>query len=224
MNEQETLSEKPSTVVERRPLPTVGQVKTFAQAMFTAKRVAPEIVEQRIAICRQCDKRRVTPAGVEWCRNCGCKVSRKSKEIMNLAAYEENLPKWGCKHPLRKQGKGWPKASPQSSVLSPQSADSSGQRVAGPPPKRAGSSGDIAGLPARVAGLPPSSDGLPLRFDGGPARFAGFPPSVPGLPSKFPGLPPNVGGLPSKFPGLPPAGGENRDFPQESPSHVHVTT
>jgi len=39
MNEQETLSEKPSTVVERRPLPTVGQVKTFAQAMFTAKRV-----------------------------------------------------------------------------------------------------------------------------------------------------------------------------------------
>jgi hypothetical protein len=49
MNEQETLPEKPSALVERRPMPTPGQVKTFAQAMFTAKRVAPEVVEQRIA-------------------------------------------------------------------------------------------------------------------------------------------------------------------------------
>jgi hypothetical protein len=104
--------------MERRPLPTPVQVKTFVQAMFTAKRVAPEIVEQRIAICRQCDKRRVTPQGIEWCRNCNCKVSSKSKEIMNLAAYEENLPKWGCKHPLRKQGKGWGAISGQRSALS----------------------------------------------------------------------------------------------------------
>jgi len=31
------------SLVERRPLPTPTRVKTFAQAMFTAKRVPPEV-------------------------------------------------------------------------------------------------------------------------------------------------------------------------------------
>jgi len=139
MTEQTTDAARVGGVVERRPLPTPAQVKTLIEAMFTAKRVAPEIIEQRIAICRECDKRRVTPAGVEWCRNCGCKVSRKSKEIMNLAAYEENLPKWGCKHPQRKQGKGWP-------------VQRSSQGTAdGKPAKDDGGPGGFDGLPARVA-------------------------------------------------------------------------
>jgi len=131
-------SEKANTIIQRRPLPTPAQVKTFAQAMFTAKRVAPGIVEQRIAICRQCDKRRVTPQGVEWCRNCGCKVSSKSKEIMNLAAYEENLPKWGCKHPQRKNGEGWEVQGSAFGV-----AGGSGQTT-GSFSQTAGSSGQLA--------------------------------------------------------------------------------
>ncbi len=94
-------------VVEQRPALTLGQVKTFTQAIFSGKYAAPEVVAQRMAVCRACEKLRVTPTGVEWCGACGCRVSRKDREITNLAAYEENLPKWGCKHPLRKMGKGW---------------------------------------------------------------------------------------------------------------------
>lgn len=107
-----------SPVVQQRPVPTVAQVKNFAMAIFSGKFAVAEIVAQRMATCRQCDKLRVSPAGVEWCGVCGCRVSRKDREITNLAAYEENLPKWGCKHPLRGQGKGWGAISFQLSAVS----------------------------------------------------------------------------------------------------------
>ena len=107
-DQQSSVGSRPAATVQARPAPTVAQVKTFAQAIFSGKYAAPEIVAQRMVICRKCDKLRVTPAGVVWCGACGCRVSRKDREITNLAAYEENLPKWGCKHPLRKKGKGWP--------------------------------------------------------------------------------------------------------------------
>lgn len=106
--------QKPQTageVIQERPPPTMGQVKTFAQAILTGKYVVPEVVAVRLEICRRCEKRRVTPTGIEWCGICGCKVGDKSRQLDNLAAYEENLPKWGCKHPLRRQGKGWPLSS-----------------------------------------------------------------------------------------------------------------
>jgi hypothetical protein len=105
---QRSESDLATPVVQPRPLPGATQIRTFAQAVLTGKYVAPEIVAQRLAICRRCDKRRVTPTGVEWCGICGCKVARKDRQINNLAAYEENLPKWGCKHPHRREGKGWP--------------------------------------------------------------------------------------------------------------------
>jgi len=94
-------------IVQQRPLPRATQIKTFAQAVFIGKYVTPEIVAQRLEICRRCEKRRITPAGVEWCGMCGCKVGDKSRQLDNLAAYEENLPRWGCKHPQRGKGKGW---------------------------------------------------------------------------------------------------------------------
>lgn len=97
-----------SSVVQERPTTTLRQVKTFAEAVIAGRYVAAEVVAERVAVCQQCDKKRVTRAGVEWCAVCGCKVSRKEKEVTNLAAYVENLPKWGCKHPLRKKGHGWP--------------------------------------------------------------------------------------------------------------------
>ncbi len=97
-------------VVQERSLPTIAQAKTFARAILTGKYVAREVVAQRLEICRRCEKRRITQAGVEWCGMCGCKVGRKDRELDNLAAYEEKLPKWGCKHPLRGEGRGWPLA------------------------------------------------------------------------------------------------------------------
>ncbi|MCX6908424.1 MAG: hypothetical protein NTY01_10320 [Verrucomicrobia bacterium] len=100
-------------VVQKRPLPTVAQVKTFAQAILIGKYVPPVMVVKRLEICRRCEKRRVTPVGVEWCGLCGCKVGDKSRQLDNLAAYEENLPRWGCKHPQRGKGKGWPEVSNQ---------------------------------------------------------------------------------------------------------------
>lgn len=133
-------------IVQSRPLPRASQIKTFAQAMFTGKYAAPEVVMQRLEICRRCGKRRITPTGIEWCGICGCKVGNKSRQLDNLAAYEENLPKWGCKHPLRKKGKGWPVA---------QSAKAEGQRqkvemedskplsVNGPPPTSRQRSGGL---------------------------------------------------------------------------------
>jgi hypothetical protein len=95
-------------IVQHRPLPRAAQIKTFTQAVFTGKYAPVEVVAERVVICRQCGMRRITPAGIEWCGICGCKVGRQDRQIDNLAAYEENLPKWGCKHPLRGQGKGWP--------------------------------------------------------------------------------------------------------------------
>ena len=97
-----------ASVVQKRPLPRTAQIKTFVWAMLTGKYVSPEVVAQRIAICRQCDMCRITPRGIEWCGICGCKVGHQDRQIDNLAVYEENLPKWGCKHPLRMKGKGWP--------------------------------------------------------------------------------------------------------------------
>ena len=101
---------KQPQVTQQRRVPTLKQIKTFAQAVFFGTYASPEVVAQRMAICQRCDMRRVTLGGVEWCGVCGCKVSRKDREIDNVAAYEENLPSWGCKHPLRRQGRGGPMA------------------------------------------------------------------------------------------------------------------
>jgi hypothetical protein len=157
MNEQATQSEMVGAVVEQRPVPTLGQVKTLAEAMFTGKFVAPEIVAQRMANCRTCDKLRVTPQGVEWCGVCGCRVSRKDREITNLAAYEENLPKWGCKHPLRKKGKGWGAIGGQLSAIS-------SQQAVGVLPNGSGAPLQVADVPRMVSGaarvtpaVPPAS-------------------------------------------------------------------
>ena len=183
MTEQTTDAARVGGVVERRPLPTPAQVKTLIEAMFTAKRVAPEIIEQRIAICRQCDKRRVTPQGVEWCRNCGCRVSSKSKEIMNLAAYEENLPKWGCKHPQRKQGKGWKEEGrvkkEEGNGGSGQTAGGSGQTTGGFS-QTTGSAGQLDGGFGQTARHSGQMDGVARQTPGGFRQLAGGSGQLPG--------------------------------------------
>lgn len=99
---------KKRPAIENRPAPTVEQVATFAQAVIRGKYVDDDTRLAREAVCANCDKQKMDTNGVPWCAVCGCGTSNAERQIRNLAAYEENLPKWGCKHPERKNGKGWP--------------------------------------------------------------------------------------------------------------------
>jgi hypothetical protein len=89
-----------------RPKP---KLSSFAKAALFGKYTSLEIVNERIEICRECDNfKPFDETKIEGaCIRCGCKVSKEEKSIRNLAAYEENLPEWGCKHKQRSLGKGW---------------------------------------------------------------------------------------------------------------------
>ena len=93
-------------VTTSRPEGTFKQAQSFGQAIVTGKYVANEILKERVAICGKCEFLRIDPNGHEWCAVCGCKTSSEDRKINNLAAYEENLPKWGCKYPKRHYGIG----------------------------------------------------------------------------------------------------------------------
>lgn len=205
-------AQKPAAI-QQRPVPTLGQVKTFAQAMFSGKFAASDVVAQRMAICRKCDKLRVTPTGVVWCGACGCRVSRKDREITNLAAYEENLPKWGCKHPLRKKGKGWGAISGQLSTIAigvppkgsavPRQVSAASLTVPGAPPKVPGVAREVPGAPLevldaprKVSGVPPDGSGAPLEVSGARREVSGVPPEVPDVPRTEAGATPFSGGTP----------------------------
>lgn len=95
-----------SITVENKPLPTPIQIITFAQALVTGRKVSLEIMNERTEICKKCEFARQTDDGDMWCGKCGCSVSTNDKKIQNLAAYEENLPIWGCKYPDKSKG-GW---------------------------------------------------------------------------------------------------------------------
>ncbi len=92
---------------EPRPNPDASQVADFIAAMLLSPRVTDKVRAQRHAQCDKCDRLRVAD-GVKFCGMCGCKVSKRGFNITDLCAYQENLPKWGCKHPERGKGKGWP--------------------------------------------------------------------------------------------------------------------
>jgi hypothetical protein len=92
------------------PAVTAAQVASFLEAMLTAPKVADEIKVEREQTCLKCDMLKVDPrSGVPFCGMCGCRVSAAHEGwfVRNLTAYEENLPKWGCKHPSRRAGRGW---------------------------------------------------------------------------------------------------------------------
>ena len=95
---------------ETRPAPTLGKVISFAEAVATGRYVDAATVAARYAICETCDQARRDADGI-WCGVCGCGVGKDAKRIRNLAAYVERLPKYGCKHPQRAHGKGWPISS-----------------------------------------------------------------------------------------------------------------
>ena len=92
-------------VVDRTP--TARKILSFAKAALSGKYVSAEIVEERMKACGTCEFRRADREGRASCGICGCGLSAEAKRVTNLAAYEENLPAWGCKHPRRAQGAGW---------------------------------------------------------------------------------------------------------------------
>lgn len=89
-----------------RPRPTAASAMTFAEAAILGKYVSDEVREEREAICATCPYSKVDARG-RYCNICGCGVSSEERQIRNLAAYEENPPNWGCKHPQRSEGHGW---------------------------------------------------------------------------------------------------------------------
>ena len=98
------------SVLATPPDVTYQKITSFFQAMLTALKVNDEIKAEREAICMACDKLKIDPKrNAPFCGMCGCGVSTKDEGwlVRNLAAYEENLPKWGCKHSLRNEGFGW---------------------------------------------------------------------------------------------------------------------
>lgn len=97
------LAQQQEAEVEKPPV-TVAKVASFAEAVLTSPRVSPEVEAERLSICDRCEHRKVPSDGTPpFCGLCGCKVSKEGWQVRNLAHYEENLPKWGCKHPQR----GW---------------------------------------------------------------------------------------------------------------------
>ncbi|MCX6901689.1 MAG: hypothetical protein NT105_23670 [Verrucomicrobia bacterium] len=90
-----------------RPLrKMIGMAASFTQAWLTARHVPADVRQAREAVCAVCEYR-LTLNGNVSCVLCGCRVNGGGS-IRNLSGYEENLPRWGCKHPARSQGKGWP--------------------------------------------------------------------------------------------------------------------
>ncbi len=95
----------------------LGQAATFAEALLAGERVAPDLQAAREAVCAACPFSQISnlkspmPGGAQpdrRCTLCGCPVSGGGR-VRNLAAYAERLPQWGCKHPRRAQGEGWPR-------------------------------------------------------------------------------------------------------------------
>ena len=80
----------------------VRRTGSFLKALATGKKVSPEVLAERKVTCAECP---LMQGG--RCSICGCGVGAEFGQVMNLAAYEENLPEWGCKHPDRAKGLGW---------------------------------------------------------------------------------------------------------------------
>jgi hypothetical protein len=87
---------------------TAAGVWNASVAMLTGKKVSEEVVQERMAICSVCEHVRSLPSmGGLYCGLCSCNLSADMKAIINMAALEEELPAFGCKHEKRAEGRGW---------------------------------------------------------------------------------------------------------------------
>ena len=84
------------------PKTLARKAQSFLKAIATGRKVSAEIFAERKETCLACP---LMLGGK--CSVCGCRVGAEFGKILNLAAYEENLPEWGCRHPRRAEGAGW---------------------------------------------------------------------------------------------------------------------
>ena len=85
----------------------IKEVASFLQALTTGTLISKEIQDERIATCMECRHLRRDRFKHHFCGICRCQVASKISNVLNVTAYEEDLPRWGCKHPRRKSGSGW---------------------------------------------------------------------------------------------------------------------
>ena len=83
----------------------LNKILTALEAVTTGEVVDAETVKQRYEICIKCNKYN---SKLEACNVCGCGVANDRNKLFNLLRYKERLPRYGCKHPRRKRGQGWP--------------------------------------------------------------------------------------------------------------------
>lgn len=82
-------------------------IHAFFDAVREGLMVPDIIAKDRLETCNKCEYKKIDKFKHPFCGLCGCNVSNDKSRILNLAKYVEKLPRWGCKHPLRKDGKGW---------------------------------------------------------------------------------------------------------------------
>ena len=99
----------------KRPIPTPEMAKSFLLAITLGEKDTEENFQLKQNICRACDKKKTDKNQVDFCGMCGCSVAGTAWRFLNLCAYKERwehgklTSRYGCKHPLRKFGKGWPR-------------------------------------------------------------------------------------------------------------------
>ncbi|MBI5817469.1 MAG: class I SAM-dependent methyltransferase [Verrucomicrobia bacterium] len=100
-----------------RMVADVPRHRKLADVFAAAPRVSQEQSNVRLTICRECDQRRVTAAGVEYCAALtSCEPCADKYPLSALCARVENVapskpPHIGCLHPRRAAGCGWPMAA-----------------------------------------------------------------------------------------------------------------
>jgi len=85
---------------EKRIL-TSADVLDALKIIATQPKVSLEIFEERVKICLTCTRLKQTPKGQMYCGVCKCSIGKSRKQVFNLAAYKEKIPKHGCLHPSR---------------------------------------------------------------------------------------------------------------------------
>lgn len=102
-------------MADKRPQLTTEMIQDYFKAAFCSNKVSEEVFQDRQQICRSCDKKKTDRFKIDFCGMCGCSVANTRFKIINLCAYEEEwdngklVSRHGCKHPMRKYGKGWPR-------------------------------------------------------------------------------------------------------------------
>lgn len=81
--------------------------RMFLWAMVVGREAAVETIAARVRICARCGYSEER-GGTTVCALAGLKVAGAGFRRTDLTTYHERLPDWGCRHPRRDRGQGWP--------------------------------------------------------------------------------------------------------------------